>query len=60
MGLDEGLRGGHHEDTYGIAFRVAPAGTKVNIADILTKILTTFDFIRLRDMIMHKLPDTIE
>ena len=34
--------------------------TKVNIADILTKILTALDFIRLRDMIMHKLPDTID
>jgi len=29
LGLDEGLRGGHHEDTYGIVFRVAPAGSFV-------------------------------
>jgi hypothetical protein len=29
LGLDEGRRGGHREDTYGIAFRVAPAGSFV-------------------------------
>jgi len=33
--------------------------TKINIADLFTKILSTADFVRLRDLIMRELPATI-